>query len=152
MAWSLSKIWFVSLFHRLICCCHHGALACILLSEKPSSTSRLVRQQIAKTVFKLFNFYSYIIFGVGGGVSKNYQEIKSGGGGWTNSAFANGGTRHMIISHLKPIWTPPFLIIIAQSFITIYKKSCLEVETGLRTLFFLTDICFSYENCTNVKC
>ena len=51
----------------------------VLLSEKPSSTSRVVGQQIAKTVFKLFNFYSYIIFGVGerdggggGGCSKNY--------------------------------------------------------------------------------
>ena len=39
----------------------------VLLSEKPSSTSRVVRQQIEKTVFKLFNFYSYIIFSVGGG-------------------------------------------------------------------------------------
>ena len=39
----------------------------VLLWEKPSSTSRFVGQQIAKTVFKLFNFYSYIIFGVGGG-------------------------------------------------------------------------------------
>ena len=39
----------------------------VLLSEKPSSTSRVVRQQKAKTAFKLFNFYSYIIFGVGGG-------------------------------------------------------------------------------------
>ena len=29
----------------------------VLLSEKPSSTSRVVRQQIEKTVFKLFNFY-----------------------------------------------------------------------------------------------
>ena len=38
----------------------------VLLSEKPSRTSRIVGQQIAKTVFKLFNFYSYIIFGVGG--------------------------------------------------------------------------------------
>ena len=39
----------------------------VLLSEKPFSTSRLVGQQIAKTIFKLFTFYSYIIFGVGGG-------------------------------------------------------------------------------------
>ena len=55
----------------------------VFLSEKPSSTSRVVGQQIAKMVFKLFNFYSYIIFGVGGGgggVSKNYQEIKRRGG------------------------------------------------------------------------
>ena len=48
----------------------------VLLSEKPSSTSRVVGQQIDKAVFKLFNFYSYIIFGVGEGGSKNYQEIK----------------------------------------------------------------------------
>ena len=38
----------------------------VLLSEKPSGTSRVVRQQITKTIFKLFNFYSYIIFGPGG--------------------------------------------------------------------------------------
>ena len=47
--------------------------------ERPSSTSKVVGQQTAKTVFKLFNVYSYIIFGVGGGgVEKNYQEIKRG--------------------------------------------------------------------------
>ena len=39
----------------------------VLLSEKPSSMSRVVGQQIAKMIFKLLNFYSYIIFGVGGG-------------------------------------------------------------------------------------
>ena len=39
----------------------------VLLSEKPSSTSRVVGQQTAKTVFKLFNVHSYIIFGLGGG-------------------------------------------------------------------------------------
>ena len=39
----------------------------VLLSEKPSSTSRVFGQQTAKTVFKLFNVHSYIIFGVGGG-------------------------------------------------------------------------------------
>ena len=39
----------------------------VLLSEKPFSTSRVVGRQIAKTIFKLFIFYSYIIFGVGGG-------------------------------------------------------------------------------------
>ena len=38
----------------------------VFLFEKPSSTSRVVGQQIAKTVFKLFIFYSYIIFGGGG--------------------------------------------------------------------------------------
>ena len=32
----------------------------VLLSKKPSSTSKFVGQQIAKTVFQLFNFYSYI--------------------------------------------------------------------------------------------
>ena len=36
----------------------------VLLSEKPSSTSRVVGQQITNTIFKLFNFYSYIIFSV----------------------------------------------------------------------------------------
>ena len=75
------------------------ALWLVLLSEKPSGTSRVVRQQIKKTVFKLFNFYSYILFGVGqprpqgafswlskvgcvwrggGGGAKNYQEIRRG--------------------------------------------------------------------------
>ena len=45
----------------------------VLLSEKPSSTSRVVGQQTAKTIFKLFNVQSYIIFGLGGrsGI-KNY--------------------------------------------------------------------------------
>ena len=33
----------------------------VVLSEKPSSTSRVVGQQIKKTDFKLFTFYSYII-------------------------------------------------------------------------------------------
>ena len=74
------------------------ALWLVLLSEKPSGTSRVVRQQIKKTVFKLFNFYSYILFGVGqprpqgafswlskvgcvwrgGRGAKNYQEIRRG--------------------------------------------------------------------------
>ena len=36
----------------------------VLLSEKPSSTIRVVGQQIAKTSFKLFNLYSYVIFSV----------------------------------------------------------------------------------------
>ena len=36
----------------------------VLLSEKPSSTSSGVGQQIAKTSVKLFNFYSFIIFSV----------------------------------------------------------------------------------------
>ena len=51
----------------------------VLLSEKPSSTSRVVGQQTAKTVFKLFNVHSYIIFGLGGrwGI-KNYQGTKRG--------------------------------------------------------------------------
>ena len=53
----------------------------LLLSEKPSSTSRVVGQQIAKTVFKLFNFYSSIIFGVGGGggVVKIIKRSRGGG-------------------------------------------------------------------------
>ena len=41
-------------------------------------SSRVIGQQIARTVLKLFNFYTYIIFGVGGGGSKNYQEIEKG--------------------------------------------------------------------------
>ena len=51
----------------------------VLLSEKPSSTSRVVGQQTAKTVFKLFNAQSYIIFGLGGrwGI-KNYQDQEGG--------------------------------------------------------------------------
>ena len=48
----------------------------LLLSEKPSSTSRVVGQQIAKTVFKLFNFYAvtlYLVWGERGGAgSKEY--------------------------------------------------------------------------------
>ena len=55
-------------------------LCLVLLSEKSSSpSSRVAGQEIAKTVFKPFNFYSYIIFGVGGGGGKNYQEIEKGG-------------------------------------------------------------------------
>ena len=50
----------------------------VLLSEKPSSTSKVVGQHIEKTVFKLFNFYSYIIFGVGEGGSKYCLGIKRG--------------------------------------------------------------------------
>ena len=62
-----------------------------------------------EAVFKLFNFYSYIIFGVGGrGGSKNYQEIKKGAelilllltGG-------QGGWHYIIISPLKLISEPP---------------------------------------------
>ena len=37
------------------------------LVKKLPSTTRVAGQQIPKTVFKLFNFYSYIIFGVGWG-------------------------------------------------------------------------------------
>ena len=54
----------------------------VFLSEKPSSTSRVVGQQIAKMVFKLFNFYSYLIFGVGGeGLVKIIKRSRGGGGG-----------------------------------------------------------------------
>ena len=54
----------------------------VFLSEKPSSTSRVVGQQIAKTVLKLFIFYNYIIFGGGseGKGSKNGKRSREGGG------------------------------------------------------------------------
>ena len=57
----------------------------VLLSEKPSSTSRVVGQQIAKTSFKLFNFYSYIIFSV-----SFYDE--SHDGEESSETEGNGGT------------------------------------------------------------
>ena len=60
MAWSLSNYLDCPIVAVIM-----GLL--VLLSEKPLSTTRLVGQQIAKTIFKLFIFYSYIIFGVGGG-------------------------------------------------------------------------------------
>ena len=57
----------------------------VLLSEKPSSTSRVVGQQIAKTSFKLFNFYSYIIFSV-----SFYDESRDGEE--SSETEGNGGT------------------------------------------------------------
>ena len=86
-----------------------------LYSEKPFSTSRVVGRQMAKTLFKLFILYSYVILGMGGGeVAKIIK--RSEGGGWTNSAFANsvcvcvcvggGGVHDIIISPLKLISQP----------------------------------------------
>ena len=57
----------------------------VLLSEKPSSTSRVVGQQITKTSFKLFNFYSYIIFSV-----SFYDESRDGEE--SSETEGNGGT------------------------------------------------------------
>ena len=86
------------------------ALACNPLGESfQHKQGRVVGEQKAKTVFKIFNFYSYIIFGVGEGVSKNYQEIKRGtelilllrtGGG-------REGGHDIIIFPLKLISQPP---------------------------------------------
>ena len=72
---------------------------------------------MAKTIFKLFILYSYIIFGMGGGeVEKNYQEIRRGC--CTNSAFANGvsvgGARHNNFP-FETHFSAPLLTIIAQS-------------------------------------
>ena len=61
----------------------------LLLSEKPSSTSRFVGQQIAKTVFKFVNFYTVTIYlvcvwggggegGEGRGVVKNTKRSERG--------------------------------------------------------------------------
>ena len=62
-----------------LCRCHNGALACSPLGET-FQLKQGYRQQIAKTVFKFFNFYSYIIFGVGerdgGGVVKIIKRFK----------------------------------------------------------------------------
>ena len=88
----------------------------VLLSEKPSSTSRVVRQQIEKTVFKLFNFYCYITSGVGGvgweggGGIKNYQEIKRGDE--LILLLRTGG--QFIIIPFEAHFSAPLLIIIAQ--------------------------------------
>ena len=76
----------------------------VLFSERPSSTSRVVRQQIEKTVFKLFNLY-YIIFGVGGGGGggggiKNYQDIMRGA---ELILRLRTGEHYIIISPLKLI-------------------------------------------------
>ena len=74
----------------------------VLFSERPSSTSRVVRQQIEKTVFKLFNLY-YIIFGVGGGGGggiKHYQEIMRGA---ELILLLRTGEHYIIISPLKLI-------------------------------------------------
>ena len=51
----------------------------VLFSERPSSTSRVVGQQTSKTVFKLFNVYSYIVFGVGGGGVVKIIKRSTGG-------------------------------------------------------------------------
>ena len=66
-------------FYMALCCCYHEALACTPLGKTfQHKRGCRTRQQIEKTVFKLFNFYSSIIVGVGEGGSKNYQEIKRG--------------------------------------------------------------------------
>ena len=68
---------------------------------------RVVGEQKAKTVFKIFNFYSYIIFGVGEGGSKNYQEIKRGTELILLLRTGGGGGHDIIISPLKLISQPP---------------------------------------------
>ena len=92
-----------------LCCGHHGALACTLLGET-FQHKQGVGQQTAKTVFKLFNVYSYIIFGLGGGgVEKNYQEIKRGAELIPLLRTVGGGGGHdIIISPLKLISQPPY--------------------------------------------
>ena len=85
----------------------------VLFSERPSSTSRVVRQQIEKTVFKLFNLY-YIIFGVGGGGGGIKKLSRDHEGGWTNSPFANGGALHNNFP-FEAHFSAPLLMIIAQS-------------------------------------
>ena len=58
----------------------------LFLSEKPSSTSRFVGQQIAKTVFKFVNFYTVTLYlvcgggegGEGRGVVKNTKRSERG--------------------------------------------------------------------------
>ena len=56
----------------------------LFLSEKPSSTSRFVGQQIAKTVFKFVNFYTVTLYlmggegGEGSGVVKNTKGSERG--------------------------------------------------------------------------
>ena len=49
-----------------LCCGHHGALACTLLGET-FQHKQGCRTTNSEDGFKLFNVYSYIIFGVGGG-------------------------------------------------------------------------------------
>ena len=52
----------------------------LLLSEKPSSTNRVVGQQIAKTAFKLFNFYTvtlYVVCWGGGGGQGRKEDSKN---------------------------------------------------------------------------
>ena len=80
----------------------------VLFSERPSSTSKVVGQQTAKTVFKLFNVYSYTIFGVGGGgVEKSYQEIKRGAELIPLLRTVGGGGHDIIVSPLKLNSQPP---------------------------------------------
>ena len=86
----------------------------VLLSEKPSSTSRVVGQQIAKMVFKLFNFYSYIIFGVGERDGGGGGVVKIRGGAELILLWRTGG-HYTIISPLKLMSQLPPLIIITQS-------------------------------------
>ena len=120
----------------------------VLLSEKPSSTSRVVRQQIAKTVFKLFNLYSYIIFGVGGGSSKNSHEIKRR----AEPILLLRTGHHIIIFHLKPIFQPTLPDNYCTILYNYLHKILFRSQETKNSFFFLIDICFSYENCTNVKC
>ena len=77
----------------------------VFLSEKPSSTSRVVGQQIAKTVLKLFIFYNYIIFGGGseGKGSKNGKRSREGGEGAELILLLRTGRQYIIISPLKLI-------------------------------------------------
>ena len=50
----------------------------VLLSEKPSSTSRVVGQQTAKTVFKLFNVHRHYIWCGGRGVVEIIKRSRGG--------------------------------------------------------------------------
>ena len=118
--------------------------------ERPSSTSKVVGQQTAKTVFKLFNVYSYIIFVVGGGgVEKNYQEIKRGtelipllrtvGGG--------GGGHDIIISPLKLNSQPRSWYILHTPSAYIYCRSRLTDHNAcLTTIFHPVPIILCFHN------
>ena len=147
----ISKMWFASLFCASPCMLLSSACFnwLVLLSEKPSSTSMQgCRKTNSEDGFQAFHSATVTLYLVWGRGSKNYKEIKKGS--WTNSAFANGGHR-IIISYLNPIFKPT----LPNNYCTIlynYLHKVLFRSQETKSSFFLIDICFSYENCTNVKC
>ena len=83
---------YYSYYYFSCCCCQWWYLLLGLLVLRPS-ISGLFQTATEQSFWATNREDGFQAFQLGGGGSKNCQEIKrlGGGEGWTNSAFANGG-------------------------------------------------------------